>query len=599
MRHKARAAATLAGILSTVGSAAWAAPTCPTTTTTVTLNASAIPAGTSAEAAMASAIDGLPQTTSGQLNLIGTFNIKQTVAIRRSCLTLTSASALMPAVLRWAGAKAADKTFIFDDGAPQGFCPDLNPGTCAWPHHLSVVGVGFNGAGLRLSGFGHKVASNTFVNTSSGLSLEFADTTTVTGNTLLGGPGISSFWLANSTISGNKFTNAAQPISVSGTSISNNFTNNIATGSLLWGIELLGSATENISNRNLVNVNNRISGNRFSKPGLASDGNHGNFGGISVAGGTNTTISGNTISCVGAAGVAPGAVCVTPEEWTHRAFAIEAAGVNSTVTNNTVEGYDYSIYVGESAPGNPSNDTTLVQGNKLSLTNHGIAINCSSQASNGGIDGDSPGCSKYVVIHKNTITEPVAFGIGGFYSGRGGTPQDPDYFISGVSQLSGLTITGNNIIRTFSPTKDTVSSGAKYGFSGINLGPILNPANLLISDNTITMSGVPSADIQASFPKATFSGIAIAPVQMNHGDCVILPKTKNFAGSVIDHNTVTHTPTPFGAGVAAQCGATKGLKVSNNTFNTLSNAVVDSNTDGLIPSGNQCINVTTSTAGCN
>jgi len=594
MRSKARVAATLAGMLSTVGSAAWAAPTCPTTITSVTLSASAIPAGTSADAAIAAAIDGLPPTTSGQLNLMGTFNIKQPVGIQRSCLTLASASALMPAVLRWAGAKAADKTFIFDDGAPQGFCPDLNPGTCAWPHHLSVVGVGFNGAGLRLSGFGHKVASNTFVNTSSGLSLEFADTATVTGNTMLGGPGISSYWLANSTISGNKFTNAAQPISVSGTSISNNFTNNIATGSLLWGIELLGRLAEKQGNFNDINVNNRISGNRFSKPGPASNGNHGVYGGISVAGGSNTTISGNTISCVGAAGVAPGAICVTPEGWTPGAWGIEAAGVNSTVTNNTVEGYDYSIYVGESAPGNPSNDTTLVQGNKLSLTNHGIAINCSSQASNGGIVGDSPGCSKYVVIQKNTITEPVAFGIGGFYSGRGGTQQNPDYFINGVSQLLGLTITGNNIIRTFSPTKDTVTSAAQYGFSGINLGPILKPANLLISDNTITMSGVPVADI-----KASFSGIAIAPVLMNHGNCVILPDTQNFAGSVIDHNTVTHTPTPFGAGVAAMCGATLGLKVSNNTFNTLSNAVVDSNTAGLIASGNLCINVTTSTVGCN
>ncbi|TAK84912.1 MAG: hypothetical protein EPO12_03770 [Aquabacterium sp.] len=566
-----------------------APPTCPGSVTVKFLYGGSGPA----QDAVKAAIDSIPADRSGLIRFSGTFNFTAPVPVRRDCISFNSTFPAFPATLRWQGT-AGDNTFILDNADPNGGC--VASGTCITPHHTIVNNLSFEGAGIRLNGYAPEVTYSRFKNSKTALWLQFTDNATVLGNAFTDTVGVSSWNLRYSRIGNNVFTRAVQPVGIAGSSIQNTIDGNTGTGSVMFSIELLGG-NETLA-ANARNVGNAISGNTFSAPSAPlNDGrDHGAYGGISLASGTSNTISGNNVSCP--------ALCP--------AIGIEASGVATTVTGNTVGGYDHGIYVGESQPGNPADDTTLVQDNTVSNVSYGIAVSCAPGGANG-TDALNPrlaGCRKTVNIVHNTVTEPKVAGIGGY--GDFFTPYTLDaqgkpvyvtypsgdkqrYTLNTVSELRGLTIQNNTVTRTFGTyADDTNNDVAQFRFSAVSVGPILDAAKLWIDNNQLTLKGVPAAG-QAF----RFNGVSIGlSVLADTGHCVRLAGSKTLQGARVTANRITHTPSPFGAALRASCNATNGLVFTGNTIDGTSDAVLDESTTGLSASGNTCTNVTSSTVGC-
>lgn len=568
-------------------------PTCPTAVVVKVLSGSWISGP--AQDAVKAAIDGIPAGSSGLIRFSGTFNFTAPVSVRRDCIAFNSAAPLFPATLRWTGSTADADTYILDNADPSKTCV---PGvTCIAPHHTVVNNLTFDGAGIRLNGHAPEVTYSRFKNSKSAVWLQYTDTASVLGNAFTDTVGLSSWSLRDSTISGNVFTRAVQPVGISGSSIRNTIENNTGTGSVMFSIELLGD--DKTLAGNARNVDNMIRGNKFSAPSAPlNDGKyHGAYGGISLASGSGNTISDNNVSCP--------ALC--------KANGIEASGASTTVTGNTVSGYEHGIYVGESQPGNPVGDTTLVQDNVISNVGHGIAVSCAPGGANG-TDALNPrlaGCRKIVQIIHNTVTEPRDAGIGGY--GDYFTPYTLDaqgepvyvtypsgdkqrYTLNTVSELLGLTIQNNTITRTFGTyADDTDNAKAQYRFSAIKVGPILDASKLQIDNNQITLKGAPTLQNQVF----RFNGVLVGlSVLADTGYCVKLAGSKGLQGASVTNNRITHTPSPFGTALRSSCNATNGLVFTGNTINGHADAVLDDAVDGLAAGNNACSAGMTTRVGC-
>jgi hypothetical protein len=541
--------------------------------------------------ALAEAIAAVPAGMGVSLPLRGTFVLTQPLRLNRACVTIKSASTSSRATLRWAGA-------IVD--AYSSFMIDNENLALPWQqasHRITLDGLVFEGLGVRLNGLGHRVINNTFQTMPNGLTLQFAQSATATGNTFKDAGGFGSWILVDSSVSSNTFTRTVQPISVAGSARGNLFNGNQATGTRQFGLELLGAeASLPANNRNVGNV---ISGNRFSEPVVPtqSNNNQGSSGGISVPNGTSNSITGNVLSCPG----------ICPD------YGIEAAGVYTVVRNNEVTGFRTGIFLAESAPGNPSDDRTDAILNRVNRSEIGIDIGCTAGAASGADSRDAriSGCRKAYRILNNTIRQAVYAGIGGtdFYkpytldaSGNKVLLSYPDgsgtqrYTISTASESTGLLIQGNVIERTYGeyPGDESVPANSPR-FAGITLGPILNPAGLVVERNTITFTGQP---VQAT--RFQFVGVrATMPVWYDQGVCQKLPGSTSYSGSVVRGNTVKNATVASGTAVQGVCNAVNGLSVSSNTFSWLQDAVADEhNIAGLKASGNVCNNVTRGVAGC-
>jgi hypothetical protein len=579
--HQGMLAASAAVLAMAASQASAVVPSCPTATTTVTITSSQT---------INYALTQIPAANSGVIRLnSGTYNIPATVQLLRSCLTFTSVSASNPATLVWTGGTPLDNTFILDNAS------------AASSHHITVTNLIFQGTGIRLDGYAPKVTGSQFKGGPNGLYFQFSDTGEASNNKFTGGASFISWSLANTLVKSNTFTNAMQPITVSGSSLNNTYDSNTATGSVLFSLELLGAESSLPANER--NVGNSIKNNNFSAPSapLNNGQYHGAYGGISVASGTSNTIQDNTVSCT--------AICP--------AFGIEGSGVNGTVTGNTVSGYGTGIYIGQSQPGNPVTDWTLVTGNTVQNTANGIMVNCDTGGANG-TDTLNPlvaGCRKSVTISSNIITEARDVGIGGydyFYTrytlnaqgqrvyelNAAGT--ENRYAVNSVSELRALTISSNSILRTYGTyADDSDNTAATHRFIGINLGPILTPANLLVEGNGIRQVATPMFDN----PAFHFYGIKIGLSMLwDTGHCSLLPGGQTFQGSVINGKPtkkIYHSGATFGTALQSSCNATNGLTLKNQEISNVVNSVADESTTGFISSGNTCTYVSGgSTVGC-
>jgi hypothetical protein len=534
-------------------------------------------------------------TASVKVVLNGTFQFTESIYLQRSCVTFVSLNTAQPAKLRWAGTP----------GLPEKFLIDNSRATAS--HRVTINGVIFEGLGVLLNGYGHKVTNSQFNQASSPLYFHYTQSSEATNNKFTDGPGFASRQLKNSLIASNQFTRTIQPISVAGQSLGNTFENNTGTGTVMFSIELLGldaGPTPNTSN-----VGNIIRGNKFSAPSKpinwdpvrAEFKNHGAYGGISVPVGTDNLITANTLDCTG---VCPGIVVAVPEGTTplFGGVGIEAAGVNTKVMSNTVTAFTEGIMVAESSEGAPANDTTLVYTNVVNKSSQAIVIQCTKGSANG-VDATRSlqGCRKTFQIVGNRIFEARSVGIGGsggYYPSGNAVPR---YAVSTASESKALTIGGNMIVRTFGAyAEDRVVNFGEWSytprFTAIAVDPILSPTQLLIERNQITFTGSPAPAALADRDRFNFRGISVSlQASDNNGKvCDILPGAQTFAGSRILSNVIKQTGNATAVGIQSACNAVAGLIVTGNTFDALRQAVEDVNGDvsGMAFTSNRCLNGT-------
>jgi len=534
-------------------------------------------------------------TAAVKILLNGTFQFTDSVYLQRSCVTFASLSATQPAKLHWSGTPGLTEKFLIDNSR------------ATTSHRITVSGLVFEGLGVLLNGYGHTVTGSQFNQTSSPLYFHYTQSSKATNNKFTDGPGFASRQLKNSLIASNQFTRTIQPISVAGQSIGNTFEKNTATGSVMFSIELLGldaGPTPNTSN-----VGNIIRGNDFSNPGQPINWdpvqqqfkNHGAYGGISVPVGTDNLITGNTLDCTK---VCPGIVSPVPPGAVPLlgGMGIEAAGVNTKVTYNTVKGFTEGIVVAESADGAPTTDTTWVNNNLVNSANQAIVIQCTKGAANG-VDATRPlqGCRKAFQIVSNRINEARSVGIGGtggYYPNGDAVPR---YAVGSASESKALIIRANVIARTYGahPDDGLVDFSAWSNtprFSAIALDPILSPTQLLVERNQITFNGSPSPAALADRDRFNFRGISVSlQASDNSGKvCDILPSAQTFAGSRIVSNVIKQAGNATAVGIQSACNAVAGLIVTGNTFDALRQAVVDlnGNLSGMAFTSNTCLNGT-------
>lgn len=527
--------------------------------------------------------------------LNGTFQFTDSVYLQRSCVTLASLSTAQPAKLRWAGTAGLTEKFLIDNSRATA------------SHRVTVNGLVFEGLGVLLNGYGHAVTNSQFKQASSGLYFQFAESSKATNNQFTDSPGFGSRKLKNSLVASNQFTRAIQPIGVAGQSLGNTYENNTGTGTVMFSIELLGldaGPTPNTSN-----VGNIIRGNKFTAPSQPTNWdsvqkvfkNHGAYGGISVPVGTDNLITGNTLDCTG---VCPGIVVAVPDGTTPLlgGVGIEAAGVNTKVTSNTVTAFTEGIMVAESSEGAPSTDTTWVNNNTVNNGNQAVVIQCTKGPANG-VDATRSlqGCRKAFQIVGNRINEPRSVGIGGAGGYYPSSNASPRYAVGTASESKALTIGGNTIVRTFGAyAEDGVVNFNAWAytprFTAIAVDPILSPTQLLIQSNQISFIGRPTPAALGDRDRFSFRGIGLSrQASDNSGKvCDILPGAQTFAGSRILSNVIKQTGNATAVGIQSACNAVNGLIVTSNTFDALRQAVEDINGElvGMAFTSNRCLNGT-------
>lgn len=509
------------------------------------------------------------------IKLTGQFNITQPIAINHDCVIITSASASAPAVLYWNTELPVPtqpaRVFIHphDENLPR--------------HHLEIRNLNFRNAGVHLLGSNHTVAGNTFSQGHADVSVYKGSGITVERNTFSNVSGVSAWVLHQSKIDSNTFTHVVQPISIRSEGNNNTVTNNIATGTVQFGIEFLGIGSEQPGINRFVN--NVITNNSFTAPSKPTPGDHGAYGGISVVAGTNNLISNNTVDC--------GLVCRAADtienvkkklSYSQKGdligFGIEIADAKSRVIGNTIKGFNTGIFISNpQSDVSTSNDVATLDGNRIYTSNQAIAINCYPNAANGvePARADIGRCRRAYVIQNNLIQEARDVGISGasyfYYPSTNTDTQSSRYVMNMASESTAITIHNNTITRSYGafPGDATVTRPNRR-YTGIAVGPILNPTQQRVTSNNISLKGAPPAGSEFGF-----IGIELMPYTLldtkppsNVAPCTKLPNGTSLAGLVIQGNTVTHSATPFGRGIASICGMSDGVSIQSNTFNNLS-----------------------------
>lgn len=525
------------------------------------------------------ALQAAVQASNVELRLTGQFSITSPIQIDASCVRITSASAAAPATLTWTAALPSEtqpaRVFIHPHNAqPQ-------------QHHLEIRGLNFVNAGVHLLGSDHTVANNTFSQSQADVSVYIGSRITIQGNKFDKTLGLSLWSLDDALIDRNTFTNVRQPVGLSGRGNRNIISNNVATGTRYFGIELLGKWTDPSNDDPLTRfVGNIIRDNTFTLPAKAEPGDHGSYGGISLVSGSGNTIKGNTVDC--------GTACRVPDTLNNIlrnlsysqkgdlfGAGIEVTDAQSRVEGNTVKGFHLGIIAGDpKADVSALNDTAVLDGNKIYNTNHGIGITCYAGAANG-IDptrtqnGNSISeCRRKYVITNNVVQNARDIGIGGvqdFYA----PTKDIRYQMNMASESVGITIANNTVTRSYGafPGDATVKFPYKR-FVGITIGPIIqphpqnpSPYPQSVTGNVIELRGTPPAGSEFGF-----TGIELMRYTVYGGNtpCDALNSGYNtLTGTVIQDNKIAHYNSAFGTGIVSTCGAFNGASIQNTTFTSL------------------------------
>lgn len=549
-----------ATVFSTSAAAAVTDP-CQTPYTQITVD------GSQGQQALQSALQNSPSDKGVELRLTGQFSITQPIAISRDCVRITSDSAASPATLTWTAnlppSTQPARVFVHHE---------LNH------HHLEVRNLSFVKAGVHLAGSDHVVAQNTFSTGHASVSVYIGSAITIERNSFADVEGFVAVTLNDARIDNNRFTHVTQPVSIRSEGSRNTISNNVATGTVYFGIELLG-----LSSRPGIErfVDNTIVNNSFTAPSQPEPGNHGAYGGISVVAGANNLIKDNTVDC--------GNVCRaadTPENVAKKlsysrkgdliGIGIEVADAKSRVIGNTVRGFYAGIFIS-----NPQSDVSALSdvatldGNKIYNTNHGIAITCYPGAANGVEPSrqDIGACRRAYVIQNNLVQNARDIGIGGvqnFYYPSTNTPtKSLRYQMNMASESTAITIHNNTVTRSYGafPGDATVQRPNKR-FVAITVGPIINPGQQRVTYNKIDMRGAPPAGSEFGF-----TGVELMPYTEYDGAlpaCSVPAGSQTLAGMSVANNTITHYTSPFGKGVTSTCGIGNGVLFNGNTFTGLS-----------------------------
>lgn len=555
------------------------------------------------------------------LKLKGTFTFTRPLNLINSCLTVTSLSTASPARLvgdfpdtppapyqtnqeyHWFFASQIDKT------------PSI--------HHLTLTNLVTAKGGFYLDGTDLVVTGNrmsddrfsmgTFVLIGNGGGFEDPDTRTlpltrrykVNNNTFINGNGgVGAAYTRDGDISGNKFQNVDQGISLTYENANVRITGNSGSGFRRIGVEVLGKddlfPTRSANIRNVSVLNNVFVGwasDSYDVTAALAGKNTVEAMGISVARGINVTISGNTLTC--------GAGCTNIPNYKVNGdmlgAGIEAHGLNTIVRSNVVQGFMRGIWAGHAQPNDPAG-TILVNGNRISRVLLGVVQQCSAWSTS------SPtGCDRDLVVSNNTITDARDVGVGGegsYFDERG-----QRFYVNPQRRLRSLTVSGNTITRTFGSFAGDGAAVRKYRFTGIDLQPLAtqNPTQIVVSGNTVTLKG--TVVNENEYEPFAFNGIRLSLISEDPNGVWRDPdlsadgkeQLHNFAGTTITGNTVAAESGQYGSGIRAvnknwnitpaqDYNTLEGVTIQNNTFTNLSKGIEGPTTNAKNISGQVCTN---------
>ena len=425
-----------------------------------------------------------------------------------------------------------------------------------------------NATGTSMTVTGNITAGNTTTTGTTTTNSMISNTSTVTGNSTIGG---------NLTVTGNT---TMSNVSVPGTMVSNNVVSNtsVVNGNSTVGGNLL--VTGNTVLANITSTTSTVTGN-------STVGGNSTVTGSSTVGGNSTVTGSSTVG--GNLSVTGNTVLANVTSTTSTVTGNSSVGGNLSVTGNTVLANvtsTTSTVTGNSAVGGNSTVTgNSAVGGNLSVTGNTVLANVTSTTST--VTGNSAVGGNSTVTGNSTVGGNIAAGgiaTDNFYYANG----TPITFVNKI--VAGTNITISPVGGTGVVTINSSGGGTNYSNANValylptytgNLGNVTNiTASGTITGNGVGLSNIAGANVSGAVGLATFATTANAVSGSNVSGAVGLATFATTANSVAGANV---TGTVASATVAASANAVAGANVSGQvSFAATANAVAGANVSGAV-----------------
>lgn len=570
------------------------------------------------------------------INLSGTFNISSAIKLPKdkNCIKLQSPDGTPPATLKWNTASPL-KEFMIEGAGNQGITlnnlilQDRSIVFIADQHGIANTTINnvrfINPKTTDVAASGANYILRLLADTTTKLAKGW----TVTNNTFVvaaeqdkpyHNTAIIGYLGDTVNISGNTFTNVDEGIHYQGLRNAK-INNNTGTGLLRSAIELQEGMAIAPTKVNFSNTNITVDGNKFTNWRAVNDSNWPagsepyNGGrivlGLSIASGNYALINNNKLLFNGSSLSTCQNSTVARTAWER--WGIELTTVNASLTNNQFCGFDYGARVGfvGNEAGPMGVDKTTIKNNTFAnlfltgiemfpgdINRHGRPFGQKPDSTESGVYTELPldakvrwgkildSYNRQMIISNNVFADVriAAFAGGGTWFDHGTGDNTGTVKINGVvqtglkrvpenfgSHLAALTITNNQISRKFGKfATDTVPTDLSWNdqrFLGLIVPAIRIGSSLNVSGNTISLTNSPSTP-STDF---RFDGI-FANTMLSDDDGKNYDTAKTFNGSLIQGNTVSASPSPFGYGVRTRDAVVEtwtGISVNNNTLTNL------------------------------